>query len=239
MATEKHLVNQSDTVGNPPSGFIIGPTGAATATNWRIAEFEGAKVIQVDENSNFHQILPVTSLLLPTATGQPIAEIIARLHVISSSGGQVNESIYGATLHARNELATDSTTRSYYAGAEYDSSTRRVELIKSTGNTGGSFLAVTTSAVPVFNGNWVFVAMRRNSDLVEAQAWLEGDARPGTWPLSASDTQRIDRPRWGFGAQNAAIYYSGVSIGTNGDPAPLPVADSAARRRNPLLLMDY
>ena len=224
MATEKHLVDQNDTIGAAPSGFSAHNTSSSREPAiFEVVEHEGKRVIEfqasASDQSDWGSVIPDSLLSVADSNGAA-TEVIVRVRFVESFANGFGIPS-GAALHINEGISL----RGYTAGLRrLDTSDPNFNLHSITAGSDETSLG---SHQPFDPGNgWYFVSIKRSGTTVEAVGWPESESRPSTPMVSDTNTTWEDRTAWGHASRSSRVQISGMSIGTEDDPAPLPVEDT-------------
>lgn len=86
---------------------------------------------------------------------------------------------------------------------------------------GGTLSTIGTADAGMVENAWFWVRLQRTGTTIQMRVWLDGNAEPGTWTVSDTDTSHSSG--WvGLGINRAAptAYFAQIGVGTGGDSAP-------------------
>ena len=98
----------------------------------------------------------------------------------------------------------------------------------------GSTLATSANITPHVNGDWYYIRFRVNGTSLQGRLWPEGDEEPTVWHIDETNSD-VSGVGWGGilgfeGSSGGLCETDMLTIGTNGDAAPLAASTTSTLR---------
>lgn len=205
------------TVDAQPSDWTV--RWGATNSSWAVKSDSAAgasRRLEHTSSADGHRLLSWDSI--DADANRANVEVLARVQVHNITGGAAHQ----VTLVARGSGSSGSENA--YLLSFASSSTGGLRLRKLVSGTVTNLGTEHVGTIVFAADKWYWMRFRVNGTTLQGKIWEDGDAEPADWQVSATDSS-ISAAGWvgvgNFESTGTTRDFDYVSIGTNGDAAPL------------------